>query len=96
MMTTNVLFVLSLVVIVVVSLFVGQLLPGVESEFGVGDDGGDIEAPSVWDVALFAAGTFWAMLTFQIPGVHWVLGVVFWFMAAINLWCLVRLVRGVS
>ena len=95
-MTTNSLFIWSLVLIMVMSIFVVKLAPDAVVDFDIGDDPTAIGAPDVWDVLLFAAGTFWAMMTFSIQGLPWIFGVFFWFIVMINLWCAVRLIRGVS
>ena len=74
-MTTNWLLIFLLVITTVVSLFVPQIL-GV-GEFGIGDDVLP-EEPSVWDVLVFNAGWIWDCMTFEIPDIHWIMGIVFW------------------
>ena len=92
-MTTNSLYVGSLCIIASITLFVGGAMPGsVASVVG----NATLEAPSVWNILTFSAGTFWAFLSFQVEGLHWVANFFFWCVLAVNLWCLVKLIRGVS
>lgn len=83
----------TLTLIVVMSVFVGALLPGEDVEFNVG---GDIGSPGIWDVITFVGGAFWGILTFSIGGLPWIFNLFFWMLTLINMWCIVRLIRGVS
>ena len=92
-MTTNYLFVLSIVVISCVTLFVGYGIPGsVESNIAAAE----IVQPSIWNLLTFTASTFWSLVSFQVEGLHWVVNFFFWVMLAINVWCFVKLIRGTS
>ena len=90
-MSTNALFMLTFTLIVVMSVFVGALVPGEASSFSVG---GEVPEPSVWNVLTFVGGTFWEMLSFSISGLPWIFGLFFWCLVFMNAWCLVRLIRG--
>ena len=93
-MSTNWLLIFVLVIMTVVSVFVPQIL-GI-GVFAVGD--GDLlpASPGVWDVLTFTGGWIWEVMTFSIPDMPWVLGLVFWFASFITIYCIIRLVRGTS
>jgi len=92
-MSTNFLLIFVMVIIGVVSLFVPQIC-GV-GEFGFGSEMLP-EEPSVWDVLTFNAAWIWSAMTFSVPDMPWVMGVVFWFASFILIYCVYRLVRGTA
>lgn len=91
-MSTNFLLVFVLVILAVLSIFVPQIL-GV-GEFGIGTT--LPEQPSIWDVLTFNASWLWNCMTFTIPDMPWVMGVVLWFLAFLVGYCIARLIRGTS
>ena len=68
--------------------------PWIPTEFGIGAELPD--EPSVWDVLVFNASFIWAAMWFTIPNMPEVIGVVFWVVSFLWIYCVVRLVRGTS
>lgn len=90
-MTTNNLFVLCTCLILVMSLVCGHF--AISSSFEVGEDFEELEA---YNVVTFIGHGFFALLTFSITGMPEILGAFLWCLVFIELWCVVRLIRGVS
>ena len=91
-MSTNYLLIFVLVITVVLSVFLPNIIEG--TDFNVGNE--LPEEPSVWDVLTFNAAWIWACMTFDIPDMPEVMGVVFWVVSFIWVYCIYRLVRGTS
>jgi hypothetical protein len=90
-MTTNDLLIPAVVIIIAMSLFIGNLAPGhMETEIG-----GELPEPSIWDVIYFTGGAFVGLLTFSVTGLPMAFSYITWFLLFIVVWCIMRLVRGV-
>jgi hypothetical protein len=96
------LFVSGLIIIVLLSAFVGNVTIGgiglTGQSFSADIGSGTIaEAGSVWDVLSSTAGGFLALLVFDMaPGGPVFLSLVFWMIGIAVAWAIVSLVRGTS
>jgi hypothetical protein len=90
-MTTNDIFAFCLVIIVVMSVFVGALVPGVGTwdEIGTG-----IDLPAGIDFIWDAVAAFGGMLTFTIEGMPLWISLFCWGLTILSIWCLVRMPFG--
>ena len=91
-MSTNYLLIFVLVITVVLSVFLPNIISG--TSFDIGAELPD--EPSIWDVLTFNASWIWACMTFSIEGMPVVMGVVFWVVSFIWIYCIYRLVRGTA
>lgn len=91
-MTTNWIFVFLLVILVVLSWF-APLILGIGT-FGIGSE--LPSSPSVWDILTFNAAWMWAAMTFSIPGMPAGITLIFWVGSALFVYCVFRLIRGVT
>lgn len=90
-MTTNDIFAFCLTVIVVMSIFVGALVPGI----GTWDDiGTGIDLPAGLDFIWEAVAAFGGMLTFSIEGMPVFISLFLWCITILSIWCLVRMPFG--
>lgn len=92
-MSTNWLLIFMFTLVTVLGIFLPNII--------VDADTFPIEAtlpssPSVWDILTFNASFVWDCMTFSITGVPWWLGVIFWAITFIWIYCAFRLVRGTS
>ena len=91
-MSTNYLLIFVLVITVVLSVFLPNIIDG--TEFDIGSELPD--EPSVWDILTFNAAWIWACMTFSIADMPAVMGVLFWVVSFIWIYCIYRLVRGIA
>jgi hypothetical protein len=90
-MTTNDLFIYALIVIVVMSVFVGALVPGVGTWDAIGIG---VDLPAGIDFIWDTIAAFGGMLTFTIEGMPIFINLFCWILTIIVIWCLVRMPFG--
>lgn len=92
MNSTNSIFIVITITVVLMSALCGAIGLGTFSE----DIGDTLEEPDAWDVATFVGGGFWGLASFTIDNIPTWVSLMFWTMLLIWTWCLVALIRGIS